>query len=145
MKVFTIGFTKKSAEEFFGALKSSGAARLVDVRLNNISQLAGFAKKDDLEFFLRKLCGMEYEHRLELAPTQELLDQYRKEKLPGKEFDARFRKLIASRKVEKTIPRASIDNAVLLCSEADPAFCHRRVAAEYLRDKWGNLDITHLP
>jgi uncharacterized protein (DUF488 family) len=144
VKVFTIGFTKKSASEFFGALSKSGAARLIDVRLNNLSQLAGFAKKDDLQFFLRKLCGMEYEHRLELAPTQELLDQYRKEKLPGATFDARFRKLIASRKVEKTVAKAVLDNAVLLCSEADPKFCHRRVVAEYFRDKWGGLEIDHL-
>jgi uncharacterized protein (DUF488 family) len=144
VKVFTIGFTKKSAEHFFGALKKCKAERVVDVRLNNISQLAGFAKRDDLQFFVRKLCGMEYEHRLELAPTQELLDEYRKEDLPGTEFDARFRKLIASRKVEKTVPKASIDNAVLLCSEEDPKFCHRRVVAEYFRDKWGGLTIEHL-
>ena len=80
MKVFTIGFTKKSAEVFFSAVCGSGAKRVLDVRLHNVSQLAGFSKRDDLQYFLRAICGLDYVHLSELAPTQELLDEYRKER-----------------------------------------------------------------
>ena len=77
MKVFTIGFTKKPAGRFFGLLRESGARRIVDVRLNNVSQLAGFAKRDDLAYFLAEICGMEYVHLPELAPTKEMLDDFK--------------------------------------------------------------------
>lgn len=143
-KVFTIGFTKKSAEEFFTKLKDAGVKRLVDVRLNNISQLAGFAKKDDLRYFLQTICGIEYVHKLELAPTQELLDSYRKQKVKWSLYEPRFLKLMASRKIEEVVSRELLDGACLLCSEDEPTHCHRRLVAEYLGKHWADLEIVHI-
>ena len=144
MKVFTIGFTKTSAESFFTRLQKAGVKRVLDVRLNNVSQLAGFAKKDDLRYFLRAICGIEYEHRPELAPTQEMLDQYRKQGETWEEYEKRFLELMASRRIERSVPRATVDGACLLCSEDKPHHCHRRLVAEYLNDKWRGLEIAHL-
>jgi uncharacterized protein (DUF488 family) len=105
MRIFTIGFTKKSAESFFSLLTNSGAKRMVDVRLNNISQLAGFAKKDDLKYFLRAICGMDYLHLPELAPTQQMLDAYKKEKGDWAAYEVQFLDLMRSREVEKSISK----------------------------------------
>jgi uncharacterized protein (DUF488 family) len=144
MKIFTIGFTRKSAEQFFGKLQRPGLDRLVDVRLNNVSQLAGFAKKDDLRYFLKTICGIEYIHLPELAPTQEMLDEYRKEKGSWEDYERRFRALIESRRIEETVPREVLDGGCLLCSEDRPDRCHRRLVAEYLRAKWDGVEIEHL-
>lgn len=144
MKVFTIGFTKTSAESFFGRLQKAGVRKLVDVRLNNVSQLAGFAKRDDLRYFVRAICGIEYTHRPELAPTQEMLDSYKKQKGQWADYERRFLQLLATRRIEETIPREALDGACLLCSEDKPDNCHRRLVAEYLNGKWGALDIVHL-
>lgn len=143
MKLFTIGFTKTSAEHFFDRLERAGATGIVDVRLNNRSQLAGFAKRGDLAYFARALCGMGYAHRPELAPTQDMIDAYRKRKGPWDDFERDFLKLMAERRIED-IDRASLDGGCLLCSEDKPHHCHRRLVAEYLRDRWGDLDIVHL-
>ncbi len=144
MKVFTIGFTKKPARRFFELLRQSGARRVVDVRLNNVSQLAGFAKKDDLAFFLQEVCGMEYVHLPELAPTQELLDGFKKERGDWKAYEPRFLELMRQRRIEETVPRELIAEGCLLCSEDQPHHCHRRLVAEYLQRHWGDLDIVHL-
>lgn len=144
MRLFTIGFTKTTAESFFTRLRQSGATSLVDVRLNNVSQLAGFAKQKDLKYFAKELCGMEYRHRPELAPRQEMLDAYKKEKGSWPEYEKRFVELIASRGIETTLTRDAIDGACLLCSEDKPHHCHRRLVAEYLKEKWGNIEIVHL-
>jgi uncharacterized protein (DUF488 family) len=144
MRIFTIGFTRKSAETFFSLLASSGAKRLVDVRLNNISQLAGFAKKDDLKYFLRAICGMDYLHLPELAPTQQMLDAYKKEKGDWTAYEVQFLDLMRSREVEKPIFKDVLSDACLLCSEHKPQHCHRRLVAEYLRDKWDDVAIIHL-
>jgi uncharacterized protein (DUF488 family) len=144
MTVFTIGFTKKTARDFFSKLKQSGARRLIDVRLNNVSQLAGFAKKDDLRYFLNAICQMEYLHIPSLAPTQSLLDAYKKKKGDWSVYEDRFLALMRERHVEDTISREELDGACLLCSEETPDHCHRRLVAEYLRDKWGNLEIKHI-
>ena len=143
-KVYTIGFTKKSASEFFGLLKESGAKRLVDVRLNNVSQLAGFAKRDDLEYFLRQICRMDYVHMPNLAPTKEMLDAYRKEHRDWATYEREFLALMDARRVAKLGIKRIIANACLLCSEAAPDHCHRRLVAEYLRRHWGDVEITHL-
>jgi uncharacterized protein (DUF488 family) len=143
MRLFTIGFTKTTAEHFFSRLKASGAKRLVDVRLNNVSQLAGFAKRDDLKYFVNAICGMEYEHSPELAPTQELLDAYKKRRGSWSDYERDFVALMAHREIEK-IPREQLDGGCLLCSEDKPHHCHRRLVAEYLKDKWGNVEIRHL-
>ena len=144
MKLFTIGFTKKNAEKFFGLLRSSGAKRLVDVRLNNVSQLAGFAKKDDLKFFAKEVCGMEYVHLPELAPTQDILDEYKKNKGDWAVYEKKFLDLMRQRQVEKTVSREAVAEGCLLCSEDKPHHCHRRLVAEYLREHWGDVDIKHL-
>lgn len=144
MKVFTVGFTHKSAEQFFGKLRQSGAKRVVDVRLNNVSQLAGFAKKKDLEFFLKELCGMEYVHLPELAPTQDILDEYKKRKGDWTVYERQFLDLMRKRQVEKTTPRDVIADGCLLCSEEKPHQCHRRLVAEYLKEHWGDIEIQHL-
>jgi len=144
VKVFTIGFTKKSARQFFDALRKSGAKRVVDVRLNNVSQLAGFAKRDDLAFFLKEVCGMEYVHLPELAPTQEMLNDYKKLKGDLKTYEARFLDLMQKRRIEEHISKEVITEGCLLCSEDKPHYCHRRLVAEYLRHHWGDLDILHL-
>ena len=144
MKLFTIGFTKKTAQRFFELLKSSGAKRVVDVRLNNVSQLAGFAKKDDLAYFLKEICGMEYVHLPELAPTQEMLDEYKKRKGDWRTYEEQFFRLMNERHIEATAPRELIAEGCLLCSEDKPHHCHRRLVAEYLKDHWGDVKIAHL-
>ncbi|MBI4499269.1 MAG: DUF488 domain-containing protein [Chloroflexi bacterium] len=145
MEVHTIGFTKKSAPEFFGALRRAGIRRLIDIRLNNSSQLAGFTKKEDLSFFLREICSVEYLHEPLLAPTQELLDAYRKDKCGWQYYERRFLALLAQRKIEERIDPKLFDvPAVFLCSEPTAERCHRRLVAEYLQGKWGDLGIKHL-
>jgi uncharacterized protein (DUF488 family) len=144
MKLFTIGFTKKSARDFFNALRRPGLQRIVDVRLNNISQLAGFSKRDDLQFFAEAICNIDYVHLPDLAPTQEMLDEYKKKRDSWSDYEAKFLKLMAKRRIEETVTRDLIDGSCLLCSEEKPEHCHRRLVAEYLKQKWGNLEIEHI-
>lgn len=144
MRISTIGFAKKSAEKFFALVKSSGARRVVDVRLNNVSQLAGFAKRDDLKYFLKEIHGIDYVHLPELAPTKSMLDGYRKEHRDWNRYEREFLDLMERRGVESTIPREAIADGCLLCSEDKPHFCHRRLVAEYLRDRWGSVEVNHL-
>ena len=144
MKISTIGFTKSTAENFFGRLASSGAKRLVDVRLNNVSQLAGFAKQKDLKFFVREICGMEYVHLPTLAPTKDILDEFKKNKGDWSVYERKFLDLMRKREIEKRLDPALISDACLLCSEDKPHHCHRRLVAEYLKEQWGLLEIKHL-
>lgn len=144
MRILTIGFTRKPARTFFGLLRDSGARAVVDVRLHNVSQLAGFAKRDDLAYFLDELCGMDYVHEPLLAPTQDLLDDFRKHGTPADVFEERFLGLMSERAIETAIDPGLVDNAVLLCGEERPDHCHRRFVAEYLRHHWGDVEIEHL-
>lgn len=144
MKLFTIGFTKKSAEHFFTTLGGAGVRRVLDIRLKNISQLAGFAKRDDLRYFLKAICGIDYLHLPILAPSNELLDAYRKSRGDWPSYQSGFLKLMAERQVEQRIARELIHQGCLLCSEEAPEHCHRRLAAEYLAAKWGDIEICHL-
>ena len=145
MEVYTTGFTQKSAEQFFGSLQRAGIRRLLDVRLNNSSQLAAFSKRDDLAYFLRVICQAEYRHEPLLAPTQELLDEFKKRKGSWDEYERRFLRLMAERRIEERLDRRLFDvPTVLLCSEHTAEHCHRRLVLEYLRDKWGDLQIAHL-
>lgn len=145
MKLYTIGFTKTSAADFFGRLLDSGAKRVVDVRLNNVSQLAGFAKRDDLAYFLREICRMAYVHAPDLAPTKELLDAYRKEHRDWATYERRFLALMGDRRIEESASlRQALADGCLLCSEDTPEHCHRRLVAEYLQQHWDDLDIVHL-
>ena len=143
MKLFTIGFTKSTAQRFFTRLIDSGASKLVDVRLNNVSQLAGFAKRDDLRYFTREICGIGYEHVPALAPTQDILDEYKKNKGDWNVYAEKFNTLMMQRRIETMDPEA-LDGGCLLCSEDKPHHCHRRLVAEYLKEKWPDLDIVHL-
>jgi uncharacterized protein (DUF488 family) len=144
MKLHTIGFTKTSAESFFTRLRNAGVKKVVDVRLNNVSQLAGFAKKEDLRYFLRAIGGIEYVHQPEFAPTQEMLDAYKKQGGKWSDYERRFLALMERRRIEQLVDRAALDGACLLCSEDQPHHCHRRLVAEYLQEKWGDLEISHL-
>lgn len=145
MEVFTTGFTRRSAAEFFGALRRARIKRLLDVRLNNSSQLAGFSKRDDLAFFLTELCDAEYVHEPLLAPTPEMLDAYRKQKGDWATYEQRFLALLAERQVEcRLLPHLFAGPTVLLCSEPTADRCHRRLVLEYLAERWGSLRITHL-
>lgn len=144
MNLFTIGFTKKSAETFFETLRKSGAKRVVDVRLNNVSQLAGFAKRQDLVYFLKHICGMDYVHLPDLAPTQDMLDDYKKKRETWESYEQRFLDLMSQRRVEEKVSKEMLADGCLLCSEEKPHHCHRRLVAEYLKQHWGDVDIKHL-
>jgi uncharacterized protein (DUF488 family) len=145
MEIYSIGFTQKSASEFFGILKAHGIERLLDVRLNNTSQLAGFAKQADLAYFLREICGADYEHEPLLAPTADILDAYKKHKGDWGVYTEAYLNLIRSRKVESVLAKESFQKrTVLLCSEATAEHCHRRLALEYLRERWSDIVIHHL-
>jgi uncharacterized protein (DUF488 family) len=143
MKIYTIGFTQTTAERFFTRLKKSGANRIIDVRLNNVSQLAGFAKRDDLKYFSGEICGMGYAHLPELAPTKNMLDKFKKNKGDWLEYEQEFLGLMRDRKVESIAP-SLLDGGCLLCSEATPHHCHRRLVAEYLGNYWPELEVVHL-
>ncbi len=145
MEIYTIGFTKKNAEVFFEFLRESDIKTLIDVRLNNISQLAGFAKRDDLRFFLKELCNADYVHAPELAPTKELLSGYKKGDISWDAYEDKFLNLMAQRSIEKSVQPALLDNGCLLCSEHEPHLCHRRLVVEYLNDNSDlNLKVKHL-
>lgn len=145
MEIYTIGFTQRTAASFFGDLRSKGIKRLIDVRLNNSSQLAGFTKRDDLRYFLKELCGADYLHEPMLAPTQEILDSYKKKGAKWSEYERRFLALMNERQPESKIDRKLFDvPTVLLCSEAKPEHCHRRLVAEYLQRTWRDINIVHL-
>ena len=145
MEVYTIGFTKRTASDFFGALRRAGIQRLLDVRLNNSSQLAGFTKKEDLPFFLKEICGAEYIHEPLLAPTQDLLDDYKKKKGSWQDYERRFLQLMEQRRIEEKIDRRLFEaRTALLCSETTAQHCHRRLVLEYLSKKWGDIKAVHL-
>jgi uncharacterized protein (DUF488 family) len=144
IQLFTIGFAETSAERFFTSLREAGVKRIVDVRLNNTSQLAGFSKKDDLRFFLREVLGIDYIHVPELAPTQDILDAFKKHKGSWEVYEQEFNALMAKRRIEKIIPKETANLGCLLCSEKKPHHCHRRLVAEYLSKHWGDVSAKHL-
>jgi uncharacterized protein (DUF488 family) len=144
-KVFTIGFTRSSAEHFFNRLADAGVRKVIDVRVHNTSQLAGFAKSGDLAWFLRELGGIGYEHVPALAPTGEMLKSYRTVKGRWDTYARHFNRLMAEREIERTFQPETFAGACLLCSESTPHQCHRRLVCEYLNEKWGNaLTVRHL-
>src|SRR5215469_2012723 len=146
MKLFTIGFTKKSAETFFSRLKTAGVKRLIDVRLNNVSQLAGFTKKEDLRYFTKAICNIDYLHLPQLAPTADILSAYKKPKKGDWQlYERQFLELMSARHIENITPRELLDGGCLLCSEEKPQHCHRRLVAEYLKQHWHDVEIQHLP
>jgi uncharacterized protein (DUF488 family) len=145
VNLFTIGFTQKNAEQFFETLLARGVKRIIDTRLNNVSQLAGFAKQKDLKYFLSKFGGIEYVHLLDLAPTKDILDDYKKKQISWGEYESKFNSLIIKRKIEEKVLPEILDGGCLLCSEATPHQCHRRLVAEYLQQKLdATIKIHHL-
>jgi uncharacterized protein (DUF488 family) len=145
VEIYTIGFTQKRADQFFGVLSQHGIQRLLDVRLNNVSQLAGFSKRDDLAYFLREIVGAEYRHEPLLAPTQQMLDDLKKRRGSWDEYEQRFLALMEERKIEDRLDPALFDiPTTLLCSEATPEHCHRRLVVEYLDRRWGGVSAVHL-
>jgi uncharacterized protein (DUF488 family) len=144
MTLFTIGFTKKSAEEFFGLLQAGKVARVLDVRLNRSSQLSGFAKQRDLVYFLRSIGSIDHLVLENLAPTAELLDAYRSRTMTWDQYAGLYEELITERQVETSIPREILEGGCLLCSEHTAHKCHRRIAAEYLARHHDGLEIEHL-
>lgn len=144
VQVFTIGFTKTSAEEFFEKLKREGVRTLIDIRLNNVSQLAGYAKKNDLEYFLKEICDCSYIHKPTFAPTKNILDGYKKKEISWEEYERQFNNLISERKIEEQIKIEHLAKACFLCSEKSPLKCHRRLVVEYLNRTLSSLTIKHL-
>ena len=144
MKIFTIGFTKKSAESFFTKLQCAGVKRLIDVRLNNVSQLAGFTKQDDLRYFAKTICNIDYVYLSDLAPTKDILDAYRKNDCDWKVYERKFLDLLKMRRIDEKVSRDLLDGGCLLCSEDKPLHCHRRLVVEYLKEKWGQVEIEHI-
>lgn len=145
MQLSTIGFTGKSAEVFFRLLRTAGVKSLLDVRLNNTSQLAGFAKKTDLSFFLRELTEARYVEVPELAPESQYLKRYRAKEIEWDEFAAAYCDTLAARSVERTLDTSLFEHGCLLCSEHRPERCHRRLAVDYLNLRWGSkFKVTHL-
>lgn len=144
IRIFTIGFTNKKAQRFFEELKQAGVKRVIDVRLNNVSQLAGFSKRDDLAYFLKQIANIEYTHVPALAPTKELLDSYKKLKGDWATYEREFLNLLANRRIEDAVSAEELDGACLLCSEHEPHNCHRRLVAEYLQRHWSGVSIRHL-
>lgn len=146
MKIFTIGFTQKSAREFFNKIKENKIALLLDIRLNNVSQLAGFAKGKDLEYFLKEICHCEYAHDEVFAPTKILLDNYRTKKVSWIEYEKVFAEILKTRPIIERFNKiyGKFNNICLLCTEPTPEQCHRRLVAEYLKEHLENIEIIHI-
>lgn len=146
MIIFTIGFAQKSAEKFFQILKENNVECLIDVRLNNVSQLAGFTKSKDLQYFLKTIVDADYIHNIKYAPTKDILDDYKKNKISWLEYEIKYRKLIESRKIEQIFQNdiKNYNNVCLLCSEPLPQNCHRRLLAEYLKKQFNKVEVKHL-
>ena len=144
IKLYTIGFTEKPAEVFFGLLKDAGVKKIIDTRINNVSQLAGFAKGSDLKYFAQEIAGITYEHNVDLAPTKELLSLYREKKLTWEEYSDAYLNLLDNRKIAQKINIEKLHENCLLCSEHTPEKCHRRLLAEYLKHVREEVSIIHL-
>ncbi|MCK9303870.1 MAG: DUF488 domain-containing protein [Bacteroidales bacterium] len=143
--LFTIGFSKKNAEQFFGLIKSNNVKLVIDIRLNNVSQLAGFTKRDDLKYFLKYLCDCDYMHKPTWAPTKDILDNYKTKVIDWDTYVKKFKLLIEHRAIQSDVSLKQLDHACLLCSESTAAKCHRRLIAEHLQSfNKGALVVNHL-
>ena len=144
IRLLTIGFTKKSAQQFFELLKKNKVKKLVDIRINNTSQLAGFAKGQDLEYFVKEIIGIPYVHITDFAPTKELLSDYQNKRIDWDAYQKIFRQLIEKRNIAKKYKIKDFDNACFLCSEELPEQCHRRLLVEYFKEHNPEVQIVHL-
>ncbi|MEI6579674.1 MAG: DUF488 domain-containing protein, partial [Eubacteriales bacterium] len=144
---YTMGFTQKSAKDFFTLLKDNNIMLLVDIRLNNASQLAGFTKGRDLKYFLEEFCSIEYVYEPLFAPTKYILDSYKNGKMSWQEYEIAYINLLQDRKAEdvfNSISKKGYSSVCFLCSELKPTQCHRRLLAEYLKENIGNINIKHI-
>jgi uncharacterized protein (DUF488 family) len=144
IKLFTIGFTGKTAAQFFNLLRNNHVEKLVDTRINNVSQLSGFAKGNDLAFFAREIGNIGYEHELDFAPTKDLLAEYRNKKISWEKYETEYLNLLDRRKIAQKIRVDDLHHNCLLCSEHTPEKCHRRLLAEYLKHSRSDIEIIHL-
>ncbi len=146
IKIFTIGFTGTSAEHFFGRLQQAGVHKVIDTRLWADTQLAGFAKKRNLPYFLEKIAATGYEHKEELAPSEDILKDFKDKKISWAEYETRYLDLLHKRKIADKLKVEQVDNTCFLCAEAKPHNCHRRLLAEYLKQEWAEqkIEIVHL-
>lgn len=145
MRIYTIGFTGKTAERFFDLLAEHNVRRVIDVRLNNTGQLAAFTKLAALAFFLRRILNADYVEAPLLRPDDDLLKAYRGRGISWAEYEPRFLALMAERNVERALDPALFDvPAALLCSEPTADRCHRRLAVEYLARHWPGVTAHHL-
>lgn len=144
IKLFTIGFTNKTAEEFFELLRKNGVRKVIDTRINNVSQLAGFSKGSDLKYFLQTIGNIGYEHRVDLAPTKDLLSRYRKDEMNWAEYEQEYLGLLKSRRIAETIDYNGLDGCCFLCSEHTPEKCHRRLLSEHLKKFRNDIEVVHL-
>lgn len=144
--IYTAGFTKKTAEEFFNLLDENKISAVIDVRLNNKSQLAGFSKFPDIKFFLNKIINAEYIHDVNFAPSENILNNYKKKIINWSEYENKFAELMKVRKIEEYIPEKyfDADKICLLCSEPTAENCHRRLVAEKFAEVFGEVKIIHL-
>ena len=143
-KIFTIGYAGKNARQFFSILKQAGIRKVIDVRLYNTSQLAGFTKRQDIEYFLQAIVGAGYIHLPIMAPTKQLLNDYKKGLINWQQYQKQFKSIIGRRQIEKHLMPQDMDMSCFLCSEAKADNCHRRLVAEYLAEHWQNASIHHL-
>ena len=144
IRIFTIGYAGKNARQFFSILKQAGIRKVIDVRLYNTSQLAGFTKMQDIEYFLNTIVRASYIHLPIMAPTKQLLNDYKKGLISWQQYETQFKSIIAQRQIEKHLIPQDMDMACFLCSEAKADNCHRRLVAEYLAEHWQNASIHHL-
>ena len=144
MKLYTIGCGQRSAEDFFEALKQSAVRRIIDIRLHNTSQLAGFSKASDFPYFLKAIAGIDYVHEEAFSPSEEILADYKKKKGSWADYEQAFKPLIQERHIEKKARELLQDGDCLLCMEHAPDQCHRRLVAEYLEKKIEGLEVVHL-
>jgi uncharacterized protein (DUF488 family) len=144
IKIFTIGTSKKSAFQFFEALKKAKVKKLVDVRLHNTSQLLGFTKRNDLAYFLRRLASIDYVEEARFQPTESLLSSYQKKRIAWPEYEKKFLCLLSKRRVQSALDPRTLNQACLLCSEPRPDYCHRSLVCQYLAKHWKNIAIVHL-
>lgn len=143
--LYTIGFTKKSAEQFFELLRTNHISKLVDVRISNSSQLAGFAKGNDLKYFVKQICHSDYVHITDFAPTKDLLSKWRKEEVNWEQYTEIYLNLLKERNIIKRYGINNFDNSCFLCSEETPEMCHRRLLVEYLKEySTEKVEIIHL-
>jgi len=146
MKLYTIGFTKKTAEEFFNLLIENKVKTIIDIRRNNKSQLAGFAKENDLKFFLKQIANIKYIHLSEFAPDEILLKNYRSKKIDWNQFEEKYLDQIEKYENWENFDIDLLQDGCFLCSEYSPSKCHRRLLAEFFLKKFGDktIQIVHL-